>query len=160
MSAKNEVAVALRPLDIRTDLHRIVMIGQSVLDYPFTDEEYLQRLRKWRCPAVGAVVDGKLIAWLITEREKELTTLWAMAVANGHDRRKIGSRLLQWLKTDCAEAGSTLIRTSVRETNLAAQLFLKSGGLQAVKVLRKHFPQKEDGYVMDNGVRGCSRTRP
>lgn len=152
MSANKELAVALRPLDWRSDLRAIVMIGQAVFDYPFTDDEYLDRLRKWRCPAVGASVDGKLIAWLIAEREKEQTTLWAMAVENGFSRRRIGSKMLQWLKDDCAQAGSTLIRTTVRETSLGAQLFLKSGGLKAVKVLRKHFPQKEDGFVMECAV--------
>lgn len=157
MSAKKSLAVTLRPLESRTDLQAVVLIGQTAFDYPWTEDEYREKLRPWRCPAVVAELDGKVVAWLIAERGRDTFELWSMAVNEQALRAGVGRQLLEWLKQSAAEAGAATIVLKVRERNLAGQKFFAACGFKAGKVLRNFYPQKEDAFVMECAVPGVER---
>lgn len=158
MSAKQTIAVTLRPLESRTDLQPVVVIGQTAFDYPWTEDEYRDQLRPWRCPAVVAEMDGKVVAWLIAERGRDSFELWSMAVSEKVLRAGIGRQLVEWLKQSAAEAGAATIVLKVRERNLSAQKFFAACGFKAVKVLRNFYPQKEDAFVMECAVPGVEQS--
>ncbi len=158
MSQRRKSAVTLRPLNVRTDVRSMVCIGQSVLDYPWTEDEYAEKARPWRSPAVVAELDGKVVGWLVGERLRDGIELCLMAVAPELIRTGIGAKMIEWLKQDAAENGNPLIVLKVREMNLSAQLFFKTCGFKAVKVLRNFFAQKEDAFVMECTV-VCRETR-
>jgi ribosomal protein S18 acetylase RimI-like enzyme len=58
-----------------------------------------------------------------------------VAVAPGHRRRGVGSRLLAWVTDHVPAACGVGVRTGVNETNLAAQLFLRANRFRAVRVV-------------------------
>lgn len=149
MPAKEQVAVSLRPLNVRTDVRQVVCLGQTALEFPWTENEYVEKLRQWNCPAVVAEIDGKIVAWLIGQREPDHIQLCLMAVRADLTRGGIGRRLVEWLKVYAADNGYELVRLHVRETNLAAQLLLRACGFKAVQVLRQFYPQKQDAFVME-----------
>ena len=157
MSAKKSLAVILRPLDASTDFYRILCIGQTAFDFPFTEDEYQSQLRAWRCQAVVAEHDGKIVAWLIGERDRDSFDLWSMAVEPSALRAGVGRQLVDWCKQAAAEAGCSNITLKVRERNLSAQLFFAACDFKAVKVLTNFYPQKEDAFVMEWAVPGVER---
>ena len=64
-------------------------------------------------------------------------------------RRCVGKQMLQKLVGKLSQQRRNRIVLEVRETNLAAQMFFRSGGFKAVSVLRDYYDDaSEDAYVM------------
>ncbi len=70
-----------------------------------------------------------------------------VAVASEWRRQGIARTMLEILDQKLWRTAD-LIKTLVPETNLPAQLFLRSAGYRAVRVAREAF-EDEDGYVME-----------
>jgi ribosomal protein S18 acetylase RimI-like enzyme len=80
-------------------------------------------------------------------------TLLNMAVAPVWQRTGLGRALLAKLN-QALQHPRDRIQTTVPESNLAAQLLLRSAGYKAIRVLRGFF-DAEDGYLMERR-RDCS----
>jgi ribosomal protein S18 acetylase RimI-like enzyme len=74
-------------------------------------------------------------------------TLLHMAVAGDWLRRGVASTLLKQFEPFLRQPND-FIEAAVPETNLAAQLLLRSAGYRAVRVLRGFYPD-EDAYLME-----------
>ncbi len=70
-----------------------------------------------------------------------------IAVAPGHRRRGIGQALMARLEEWLRQPGDR-VRAYVPESHLEMQLFLRSLGYKAVRVLRGHYGA-EDAYAME-----------
>lgn len=159
MSARTDAAAVLRPLDVRTDIRQLICLGQTAFDYPWTEQEYRDKVRQWRNPSLVAEVGGTMAGWLIAEWQRDHLQLWLTAVSSQFARRRIGTQLVRGLKSLAADNGCDRIVAHVRETNLVAQLFLRSCEFKAVQVLRAFYPQKEDAFVMECAVAAEAGTR-
>jgi ribosomal protein S18 acetylase RimI-like enzyme len=96
--------------------------------------------------AVRPRVVGYLLVHLDTEAAE--VRVCQVAVAPGHRRRGVGSRLLCWVIDHVPPACGVCIRTGVNESNLAAQLFLRANRFRAVRVVpRAAVGGAEDLYL-------------
>jgi ribosomal-protein-alanine N-acetyltransferase len=71
-----------------------------------------------------------------------------LAVHEEHRLCGVGTELVGYLKSQLVPGGTLKkIVLEVTESNVAAQLFLRSTGLRCEKILRGHFSDGEDCYV-------------
>ena len=73
--------------------------------------------------------------------------LHQLCVAYDYRRRGYGKRLLEYLKERAEEVGRLRITGAVRETNLAAQLFLKSQGFTCYRIVQG-WRDSSNGYYL------------
>src|SRR5262249_20153286 len=74
-----------------------------------------------------------------------------LEVAPSWRRRGVGRTLLERFTPEVPVPGDYQMLAMVPETNLAAQLLLRSVGFRALRVLRDHF-DSEDAYLMERRV--------
>ena len=71
------------------------------------------------------------------------------AVRKDMQRSGVGNQMIQKLIGKLSHQRRNRIHLEVRETNLAAQLFFRRSGFQAVSVLRDYYDDTvEDAYIM------------
>ncbi len=104
----------------------------------WTQGDFLACLRQLNC--IGTVAEaegtGPVLGYLLHEIHETKLHLIRFAVHPGHRRQGVGARLVGRLAERMAGARRTRITADVPEENLGAQLFLKSLGFKATRVLR------------------------
>ncbi|MBI3465905.1 MAG: ribosomal protein S18-alanine N-acetyltransferase [Planctomycetes bacterium] len=134
---------------IRRDLPEVLAIEQASYDYPWNEEEFLRCLRQRNCIGMVAEVDGHVLGFMIYELHKSKLHVLNLAVHPDQRREGIGSQMVAKLISKLHQQRRARVVLEVRETNLAAQLFLQSHGFRAISVLRNHYDDSsEDAYVM------------
>jgi ribosomal-protein-alanine N-acetyltransferase len=91
-----------------------------------------------------AEVDDAVVGHLVFRSGPHGFTLLNLAVAPYWRRQGVARAMLKKLD----EKRPPCIEAAVPESNLPAQLLLRSAGYRAVQVLREHFGE-EDGYLME-----------
>jgi ribosomal protein S18 acetylase RimI-like enzyme len=104
--------------------------------------------------ALGLVAEAgsraRVVGYLLLHLDAEAgeVRVCQVAVAPGHRRRGIGSRLLGWVIDHVPASCGVGIRAGVNEANLPAQLFLRANRFRAVRVVsRAARDGKEDLYL-------------
>ena len=97
---------------------------------------------------VAETADGSVGGFVVYELLKTRLQVLNLAVRPDLRRRGIGRALVARLATKLTHQRRSRIMLEVRESNLAAQLFLLRQGFRAVNVLRDFYDQTcEDAYV-------------
>lgn len=136
---------------IRRDLPSVLKIEGESFEYPWTEEEFIRSLSQRDC--IGMVVcdgdDEQIIGFMIYELHKQRIHVLSMAVAADHRRKGVGTEMLEKLISKLAYPRRNRIAMEVRESNLAAQLFLRKNGFKATGVLKDFYlnHSNEDGYM-------------
>lgn len=124
---------------IRRDMSEVLAIDQNI-----TEDEIVEHLRaRW---VIGMVVvdDDAVVGYMIYGLAKNKVSLIRMMVKEDCRRRGVGRAMIEKLKGKLT--GQRLrILYAVDETNLAAQLFLRSQGFRAIKIDRR---ESGDFYLM------------
>lgn len=133
---------------IRRDLEDVLKIEQEVFEFPWREEEFVRVLRNRNCIGMVAELDDHVVGYMIYELHKNRLHLLNFAVNKGHQRLKIGTRMIAKLTAKLTSQRRSRILLEVRETNLPCQLFFRKQGFRAVSVLRDFYEDTtEDAYV-------------
>lgn len=146
MLVKNELRVHVRWM-IRRDMPSVLNIEDSVFEFPWSEEDFIRRLRQRNCIGMVAEVEDKVVGFMVYALHKNRLHLVNFAVDPDMQRLGVGSILMEKLISKLSYQRRNQILLEVRETNLEAQLFFKQFGFKATSVLPK-FYTIEDAYLM------------
>jgi ribosomal-protein-alanine N-acetyltransferase len=135
---------------IRKDMHEVLHIEQSSFPNPWSEDDFIQRLRNRSC--IGMVAEnhhGRILGYMIYELHSRHLHLLNLAVYPPFRKHGVGSCMIEKLIGKLGER-RTRLTTEIGERNLDGQLFFQALGFRATQVLRKHYEETgEDAYVME-----------
>jgi ribosomal-protein-alanine N-acetyltransferase len=145
---KEQVRVHIRWM-IRRDMPEVLQTEQESFEYAWTEEDFLRCLRQRNCIGMVAEQGEKVVGFMIYELHKAKLHILNFAVLPSCRRARIGSQMVAKLISKLSSHRRTRITLEVRETNLGAQLFFRSQGFRAVRVLRSYYEDSgEDAFLM------------
>lgn len=150
-STRREVgaeAVSVR-WSIGRDLAGILAIERASFDHPWTEADFTNCLRQRSHICMVAERGDKVVGFMVYELHRDRLSLLNFAVAPDARREGIGAALAAKLKYKVHGHRREKVTMCVRESNLAAQVFFRSHGFEAVAVERGYYEDGgEDGYQM------------
>ncbi len=145
-------AVLIRPLTA-ADLTQVAEVERHSFPNAWTVHEMRRFLN---CPSVAAfaaTIEAAVVGFAFVERCGAESHILNFAVHPDHRRGGVGRRLMETLRENARSQGATRIRLEVRETNVGAQVFYRTLGFRATRILRAHYRDSmEDGYRMEGPV--------
>jgi [ribosomal protein S18]-alanine N-acetyltransferase len=151
---KEQVRVHIRWM-IRRDMPEVLNIEQQSFEYAWTEEDFLRCLRQRNCIGMVAEQDEKVIGFMIYELHKAKLHILNFAVSPAFRRFGVGSQMVGKLVSKLSGHRRTKITLEIRESNLSAQLFFRSQGFKAVRVLRSYYEDSgEDAYLLNYALAG------
>lgn len=145
---KEQLRVHIRWM-IRRDMPEVLQTEQTSFDYSWTEEDFLRCLRQRNCIGMVAEQGEKVVGFMIYELHKAKLHILNFAVHPGQRRQGIGAQMVAKLISKLSSHRRTRITLEVRETNLPAQLFFRSQGFLALKVLKSFYEDSgEDAFLM------------
>ena len=136
---------------IRKDMEETLRIEAESFDVPWQEEDFLHCLRHRNCISMIAEHGGKVRGYMVYELAKTSIEILNMAVDPAYRRRGIGSQMVTKLVSKLSNHRRTRLFMDVRESNLAAQLFLRAQGFRCVQVKRGWYADEgdtgEDAYL-------------
>lgn len=144
---------------IRRDLPEVMHIENSSFEFPWSEDDLLECLRKCDCISI-VIEDNETIAgFLVYELHKSKLVVINFAVHPAYRRKGIGSQMVRYLTDKLIPPRRRRILLEIRETNLAAQLFFRACGFRAVNVLRNQYDDtNEDAYLFSFTRKGQHAT--
>src|SRR6476620_6689447 len=145
---KDQVRVHIRWM-IRRDMPEVLHTEQDSFEFPWTEEDFLRCLRQRNCIGMVAEQGEKVVGFMIYELHKTRLHILNFAVHPSYRRLHIGSQMVAKLISKLSSHRRTRITLEVRETNLSAQLFFRTQGFRATRVLRGFYDDSgEDAFLM------------
>ena len=145
---KEQVRVHIRWM-IRRDMPEVLQAEHACFEYSWTEEDFLRCLRQRNCIGMVAEQGEKVVGFMIYELHKAKLHILNFAVAPSCRRIGVGGQMVAKLISKLSSHRRTRITLEVRETNLPAQLFFRSQGFKAVRVLRAFYEDSgEDAFLM------------
>ncbi len=120
----------------------------------WTERDFKTALKHGR--GIVAISGKEVVGYMVYNVHPKWYEL--LSLATKYHRIGIGRKLIEYVfRCQGLKADRRIkIEGMVREGNLPAQLFFKSLGFKAVRVVRNHYEDvDEDGYVMQFLVDGC-----
>lgn len=134
---------------IRRDMEQVLGIERRSFEFPWSENDFLQCLRKRNCIGMVAERGDAIIGFMIYELHKTRLHILNFAVDPMCRRGGVGAQMSEKLIGKLSSGRRTRISLEVRETNLAAQLFFRTVGFRATSVLRDFYDDStEDAYLM------------
>lgn len=134
---------------IRRDMREVLQIEFEAFEFPWSEDDFNRVLVQRN--AIGVVAEHKheVIGFVIYSLHKTRLELLNFAVSPKVHRQGVGRRLAEHLVKKLHAGRRTRLTANVRESNLAAQLFLRAVGFRAVNVVRGLYEDTpEDAYAM------------
>ena len=145
---KEQVRVHIRWM-IRRDMPAVLQAEQESFEFAWTEEDFLRCLRQRNCIGMVAERGEKVVGFMIYELHKSKLHIMNFAVSPSCRRVGIGQQMVAKLISKLSSHRRTRITLEVRETNLVAQLFFRTQGFRAVRVLRSYYEDSgEDAFLM------------
>jgi ribosomal-protein-alanine N-acetyltransferase len=134
---------------IRRDMPEVLAIEHEGFEFPWLEDDFIRCLRQRNCIGMVAEYDDRVVGFMIYELQKSRIHVLNFAVASAFRRLGVGSQMIAKLIAKLSSQRRSRVILSVRETNLAAQLFFRENGFRAVSVLRSYYADTpEDAYMM------------
>jgi ribosomal-protein-alanine N-acetyltransferase len=151
---KEQVRVHIRWM-IRRDMPEVLQIEQNSFDFSWTEEDFLRCLRQRNCIGMVAEQGEKVVGFMIYELHKTKLHILNFAIQPAFRRLGVGVQMVTKLVSKLSSHRRTKITLEIRETNLAAQLFFRSQGFRAMRVLRSYYEDSgEDAYLLQYRLAG------
>jgi ribosomal-protein-alanine N-acetyltransferase len=148
LEGNRDIEVHVRWL-IRRDMPEVLDIESTSFEFPWSQEDFIACLQQRNCIGMVAELDGEVVGYIIYEMGRSEFHVLNLAVRPDVRRRGVGQQLIQKIVGKLRSGQRTEVRLEVRETNLAAQLFFRRLGFQAVTVLKDFYEDTvEDAYSM------------
>ena len=145
---KEQARVHIRWM-IRRDMPEVLQAEQESFEFAWTEEDFLRCLRQRNCIGMVAERGEKVVGFMIYELHKSKLHIMNFAVSPSCRRVGIGQQMVAKLISKLSSHRRTRITLEVRETNLVAQLFFRTQGFRAVRVLRSYYEDSgEDAFLM------------
>jgi [ribosomal protein S18]-alanine N-acetyltransferase len=146
---KDRLRVHIRWM-IRRDMNEVLQTENESFDFAWSEEDFLRCLRQRNCIGMVAELDERVVGFMIYELHKTKLHVLNFAVAPDYRRSGIGTQMVMKLVGKLSSHRRTKITLAIRESNLAAQLFFRSQGFSASKVLRAYYEDSgEDAYMLN-----------
>jgi len=134
---------------IRRDMPEVLEIEQNSFEFPWSEEDFIRCLRQRNCIGMVAEYDEKVVGFMIYELHRDQLHILNFSVGADVRRRSVGQQMVNKLRGKLSQQRRNRISLEIRETNLAAQLFFRNLGFQAISVLRDYYDDTvEDAYLM------------
>jgi ribosomal-protein-alanine N-acetyltransferase len=151
---KEQVRVHIRWM-IRRDMPEVLQTEQASFEYSWNEEDFLRCLRQRNCIGMVAEQGEKVIGFMIYELHKAKLHILNFAVHPSTRRMGVGAQMVSKLISKLSNHRRTRITLAIRERNLAAQLFFRSQGFRAVRVLRAYYEDSgEDAFLLQYAFAG------
>ncbi len=131
---------------VRRDMPEVLAIESECFDWPWEMEDFVGVLQQRDCLGMVAEHGDRVVGFMIYQCQKRMIEILNFAVAVQCRRRGVGSQMADQLKAKLSRAWRWMLTTSVRESNLAAQLFFRAQGFRARGIARGEFTNGEDAY--------------
>jgi [ribosomal protein S18]-alanine N-acetyltransferase len=152
-------ALAVRWM-IKRDMAQVFAIERDAFALPMSDEQIQCLLRRSNCIGMVAVVGDEVVGYMVYEFRHDRIVLLRLAVAKAKARCGLGRLLILRL---CGKLRNKrrYVVLKVRESNLAAQLFFRSLGFVAIRVVRgDYLDTGEDAFIFESTCDGFCHVGP
>ena len=137
----------------QVDYYEIAAIDRVCFANPWAVDDLTRILKGQYTLSIVAEDRGLIQGYAIYELLPIRVNLLRLAVSPDHRGHGVGTRLIERVKAKLSIGGRLRLKIHVRESNLDAQLFLRSQGFRANKIEHGHFRDtKEDAYVMTYSI--------
>lgn len=135
---------------VEKDKPRVLEIERQSFDSPWDAKDLSGCLAEKNVICMVVEVEGRIIGFFIFACCKGHIDIYNLAVAPEYRRHGIGRMIVERLKTKLGQQGRHRLLVTISEWNLAAQIFYRSCGFRAVKVLHHAFETSDqDGYLFE-----------
>jgi ribosomal-protein-alanine N-acetyltransferase len=146
-TAENSAAVEIRRLSY-PDLPKVMGIERRVFPTPWSLAMFVLELSKQSGVCLAAVLDGRLVGYLICSRYETVWHVMNIAVDLGHQRRGLATAMLAELYERVADE-SARFTLEVRRSNSGAIQLYEREGFRAAGMRRRYYQDNgEDALVM------------
>ena len=140
---------------IRRDMQEVLHTEQESFHAPWTEDDFLHCLRQRNCIGMVAECSDQVIGHVIYELHRNRLHILNLAIHPNHRRQHVGAQIMTKLIGKLSSHRRAKITLELRESNLAAQLFLKALGFVATKVVKNYYEDTgEDAYFMEYRLPG------
>ena len=144
----NKIKVNIRWM-VRRDMQEVLEIERECFEFAWTEEDFVRCLRQRNCIGMVAEYHGRVVGFMIYELPKNRIHLLNAATLKEFRRKGVGTQMVTKLIGKLGPQRRSRVALEVRETNLPAQLFLRSLGFKATEIVRDFYDEtNEDAYVM------------
>ncbi|OGJ53957.1 ribosomal-protein-alanine N-acetyltransferase RimI [Candidatus Peribacteria bacterium RIFCSPHIGHO2_02_FULL_49_16] len=134
---------------IRRDMPEVLHIEDLSFKYTMCEEDFLWCLRQRNCIGMVAEMGETIVGFMIYELYTSKLHIVNLAVLPSMRHGGVGSQMITQLVSKLSSHRRTRVSINVPETNLAAQLFFRTNGFEAINVLRDYYEDRgEDAYHM------------
>ena len=148
VTRENEIKVSIRWM-LRRDMEEVLEIENECFEFAWVEDDFMRCLRQRNCIGMVAEYQGRVVGFMIYELLKTKIHLLNVATFSEFRRKGVGTQLVAKLIAKLGNQRRSRITLEVRETNLPAQVFLRSLGFLAVDILRDFYDEtNEDAYQM------------
>jgi ribosomal-protein-alanine N-acetyltransferase len=143
---RERISVQVRWM-VRRDMSDVVRIEHLSYEFPWCEEDFLRCLRQRNCIGTVAERDEHVMGYIVYELHWDSLHILKMAVHPDYRRRGVGTQLVQKVISKLENTRRNRVALEVPESNLEAQLFFRSCGFRATRVLRAFYSDtEEDAY--------------
>lgn len=136
---------------VARDMSQVMEIERASFDHPWTASDFHDFLGRRHKIGMVAKVGNRIAGFGTYELNSDHIRLTSIAVDPLIRRQGVGESMISHLKRKLSTRSRTSIIAETRETNIAAQLFLRDQGFFAERILRKFYQTSEgheDAYQM------------
>jgi ribosomal-protein-alanine N-acetyltransferase len=137
-----------RPSDAREIAEMSRDLIEQGLTWSWTPSRVQHSITGPESSVVVARRASAIAAFAIMHFGDEVAHLNLLAVASGHRRQGLGTRLMEWLTTTAIEAGVFRINLELRTQNDAARAFYQSLGFDQLGVVQGYYQGREAALRM------------
>jgi len=135
---------------IRRDMPEVMRTERASFEYAWTEDDFLRCLRQRNCIGMVAEQGERIAGFMIYELHKTRLHVLNFAVHPAVRRTGIGGLMVGKLIYKLISHRRQTITLAVRERNLTAQMFFRTHGFKATKLLRNYYEASgEDAYQME-----------
>ncbi len=132
---------------IGPDMPQVIAIERASSPFPWTEDDFLRCLRQRNCIGMVAEQDERAVGFMIYELHKTRLHILNFAVHPHARRTGIGGLMVAKLVHKLTTHRRLKITLAVRESNVGAQLFFRSRGFLAARVLRSYYEESEEDAI-------------
>lgn len=133
---------------VRRDMNEVLAIARNNGNN-ITEDEVLALLRQRNNIGMVCEVNEKVVGFMIYELKKQSINVIHLMVDPIQNRLGYGMALLNKLKEKLTPIRRTHLKFTLRESNLAGQLFLRKHKCFAIEVVRNYYEDHEDAYLFE-----------
>ncbi len=143
------------------DLEDIVHLNRVSLPENYPVAYFIELIKSWHETSCVAVVDNKVVGYIITRIERASITPWrprgksqahiiSVAVSPDQRRQGIGRKMMNYVHERVHEIGNIeKITLEVRESNISAVEMYRKLNYVSVKILERYYSDGESALLME-----------